>query len=93
MVVLGAKNSADLGKPASQTEKDVVAKDAVGYGKTIANVTVTMPLTDRNGEAVAAVQVVMESFKGQTEQNAIARALPVVRYLQPRVRSARDLLQ
>lgn len=93
MAVLAAKNPADIGRPATQTERDVVAKDAVGYGKGTRSITITLPLQDRNGEAVAAVQVIMESFKGQTEQNAIARAVPIVRYMQPRVRSARDLVQ
>jgi hypothetical protein len=93
MVVLAAKNPEDLGRPATQIERDVIAKDAVGYGKGLSSVTVTLPLQDRNGESVAAVQVIMEAFKGQTEQNAIARAVPVVRYMQPRVRSAKDLVQ
>lgn len=93
MSVLAAKNPADIGRPATQIERDVVAKDRVGYGKGMTSVTVTLPLQDRNGEAVAAVQVIMEAFKGQTEQNAIARAVPIVRYMQPRVRSAKDLVQ
>lgn len=93
MVVLAAKNDEDLGKPATQIEHDAVAKDAAGYGKNDRLVTVTLPLHDRNGEAVAAVRVTMESFKGQTEQNAFARAVPIVRMMGNRVRSARDLVQ
>jgi hypothetical protein len=43
-----------------------------------------MPLRDRNGEPVAAVRFVMKSFKGQTEENALVRALPVLQDMQRR---------
>jgi hypothetical protein len=52
-----------------------------------------MPLHDRNGDTVAAVRVLMRSFKGQTEQNAIARALPIIKGMETRIRSARDLIE
>jgi hypothetical protein len=35
----------------------------------------------------------MQSFRGQTEQNAVARALPIVKEMEARVRSAKDLLE
>ena len=53
--------------------------------------TVTMPLRDRNGETVGAVAVRMKSFAGQTEKNAIVRALPIVKPMEARIQSARDL--
>jgi hypothetical protein len=52
---------------------------------------VTLPLRDRNGDSVAAVRVKMKSFKGQTEENAILRALPVVKQMQERVPATGDL--
>jgi len=42
---------------------------------------------------MAAARVIMKPFAGQTEQNAIARALPVVKDLQTRVRSLDDLVE
>jgi len=54
---------------------------------------VVMPLRDRNGDPVAAVRVIMKTFAGQTEQNAVARALPVIREMQRRVASLQDLVQ
>ncbi len=92
-VALAAKNPEDLGTPASPTDQDVIAKDAIGYGKGASTVTVTLPLRDRNGDPVAALRITMDSFKGQTEKNAIARAVPVLRSMDNRVRSARDLWQ
>jgi hypothetical protein len=35
----------------------------------------------------------MKTFAGQTEQNALARALPVVREMQGHVASLQDLVQ
>jgi len=50
-------------------------------------------LHDRNGEAVAAVRIVLQPFPGQTEQAALARATPIVKEMERRVRSAKDLVQ
>ena len=52
---------------------------------------VVQPLRDRNGEPVAAVRVTMKSFAGQTEQNALQRALPIVKAMQSRVRTLTEL--
>jgi len=54
---------------------------------------VALPLHDRNGEPIAAVKVVMKSFLGQTEKNAVARALPIVKQMEWRAASVKDLLQ
>jgi hypothetical protein len=50
-------------------------------------------LHDRNGEIAAAVRVILQSFPGQTEKNAVARAQPIVKEMENRVRTAKDLLQ
>jgi hypothetical protein len=50
-----------------------------------------MPLRDRNGDPIAAMRVVLKSFAGQTEQNAFARATPLVKGIQARVHSLQDL--
>jgi hypothetical protein len=39
------------------------------------------------------VRVVMKSFPGQTEANAVVRATPVVKEIQDRVRSLDDLVE
>jgi hypothetical protein len=38
------------------------------------------------------VRVVMKSFWGQTEQNAVVRATPIVKVLQARIQSLDDLV-
>jgi hypothetical protein len=48
---------------------------------------------DRNGDAVAAVRLRMDTFMGQTEQNALARARPIVKEIQARIQTLDDLVQ
>ena len=91
--VVAAADDKDIGKLAGDAEKDVVANDHIYYGKEKSAVIVTLPMRDRNGEAVAAVTVTMQSFFGQTEQNAIARALPILKLMESRIRSASDLAE
>jgi DNA-binding IclR family transcriptional regulator len=54
-------------------------------------VVVTLPVHDRNGEVIAALRVEMKSFFGQTENNALARALPIAKEMERRIVEARDL--
>jgi hypothetical protein len=91
--LVASDDDKDIGKPAGQVEKDTVGKDAVFYGKSGQKVFVTMPLHDRNGDPIAAVRLVMESFPGQTEANALGRATPIIKEMEARVRSATDLTQ
>jgi hypothetical protein len=62
-----------------------------GRGKGV--VTVVMPLRNQNGDTIAAARVTMESFVGQTENNALARATPVVKGMQARITTLPDLLE
>ena len=75
------------------TAVKVIQQAAIYYAKGTGSVIVTMPLRDRNGEAMGAVRVVMKSFPGQTEQNALARAQPIVHELQAKVQTVQDLLE
>src|SRR4051812_12803297 len=91
--IIAGTNPADVGLPGQAVEKDVIARSAIYYGKEEDSVLVTMPLHDANGETVGAVKVIMKSFPGQTEKNAIARALPIVKAMEARVLKAADLVQ
>ena len=93
LTVIAGTNPAEIGHPAAQVEKDVIAKSSIFYGKEKDSVLVTFPLHDANGEAIAAVKVIMKSLPGQTEKNAITRALPIVKQMEERVHKASDLLQ
>jgi len=91
--VAGSKDEKEAGASGGKIEKDCLATGRVYYGKDQEAVSVVMPVRDRNGEAVAAVRLRMTSFTGQTEQNALARARPIVKDIQARVQSLEDLVQ
>jgi hypothetical protein len=91
--IIAGNDPADSGKPAGQYEQEVVARDVAYYGKEEGKAIVSLPLHDRNGDAVAAVRVTMKSFPGQTEQNAVVRAKPIIREMERRFRAAKDLTQ
>jgi hypothetical protein len=83
-----------LGNPGSDIERTVIRDGSVFFGKNTRNrtVVVTLPLRNRNGDSIAAVRVVLDSFRGQTEQNAIARAMPILKLMESRTRSVRTIV-
>ena len=90
--LVGSKESGQNGQPGVDAERDVIDRGSIYYGKEKDSVTVTMPLHDRNGDGIAAARVVMKTFKGQTEKNAVERARPIVQELQARIQSLQDLV-
>ncbi|HEX4644230.1 MAG TPA: hypothetical protein VH598_01335, partial [Verrucomicrobiae bacterium] len=86
-------NDKEIGQAGGKTESETIHKDLIFYGKENQTALVTLPLHDRNGEAVAAVKVVMKTFSGQTEENAITRAMPIVKEMQARVPAVKNLLE
>jgi hypothetical protein len=91
--VIGSSDEKDLGAPGDKVERLCIEKGGSYFGKGTDAVLVTQPLRDRNGETVGAVQLSMTTFFGQTEKNALARALPIVKSIEGRVSSAKDLVQ
>ena len=92
-VILASLKADEVWRLAPKEAADVIANRRVYFGRKDGTVAVTMPLRDCNGDSAAAVRLVLKSFPGQTEKNAIARALPIVKELEPRVQRAADLLQ
>ncbi len=91
--LLASKNEIDLGQAGGKPEGGAIGQGAIFYGKAKGSFSVIMPLRDRNGESIAAALIKMKSFPGQTEQNALARAQPVVRDMQDKVQTLQDLLE
>ena len=91
--LIASKDEKEIGQSGAKTEQAVISQGEIYYGKEKDSISVIMPLRDRNGDAIAAARVVMRPFPGQTEQNAIARALPIVKEMQTRVQSLEDLLE
>ena len=93
MRVIASLNAEELCQPAPKEAEDVLSKQGYYYGKGDGDVMLTLPLRDNNGDKVAAVRVVMKSFLGQTEKNALARAMPVVKGMETRIQTLKDLMQ
>ena len=91
--LVASGNETEIGQPGGKTEHEVISRAETYYGKEKEVVSVIMPLRDRNGDAIGAVRVVMKSFKGQTEENALVRAAPIVKELQAQVQSLDDLVE
>lgn len=89
--VVASKDAGEVGEAGGEAEKSVITGGKVYYGKGKENVSVVQPLRDRNGEPIAAVRLTMTTFTGQTEQNALQRALPIVKSMQARVKSMDEL--
>jgi|SRR5436190_10073797 len=91
--LVASKDENEIGRPGSKTEHAVISRGETYYGKEHDAVSVIMPLRDRNGDAMAAVRIVMKSFPGQTEENAIVRAAPIVKSIQEKIRTIEDLAE
>ena len=92
-VVLASENQKEVGTKGGQTERDVIQTGHKYFGKGKQTVTVILPLRDHNGDVMAAVSIEMKKFLGQTEDNALIRAQPIVKRLQAQVQSLDELLQ
>ena len=82
---------AEIGHDGDPVEKEVIAKGKVCYGVAGGEVSVALPLHDRNGEVIASVRVRMKSFAGELQSTGVARALPIVKAIEARLNSGRDL--
>ncbi len=90
--IVASKDVTDLGKPGGKSEREVMKQGVIYYGKEDKVVNVITPLRDRNGEPVAVARIVMKSLSGQTEQNAITRAMPITKAIQSHILSMDDLV-
>jgi hypothetical protein len=88
--VMASTDESEVGQPGGESERNVIEKNVPYGGKIPAGMVVTLPLHDRNGDTIAALRVEMKSFPGQTERNAFARALPIVKDMEQRMTGAHD---
>jgi hypothetical protein len=93
MRVVASTEEGEAGQAAPEEAERVLAERGYFYGRGEGVISLTMPLHDSNGDKIAAVRVLMKSFVGQTEKNAIVRATPVVKSMEARIQSLSDLLQ
>jgi hypothetical protein len=93
MRTIASMDLREVGQLAPSEVRQVLTQKGFFYHKARESVSVTLPLRDSNGDKVAAIQVIMKTFLGQTENNALARATPVVKEMETRITSLAELLQ
>jgi hypothetical protein len=91
--IIASKNEKEIGQPGTDAEKGAITSGALYFGPGKGTVAVTMPLTDRNGDSMAAVRVQLKSFKGETQDTAMARVRAIVKQIQAQVVSGEELKQ
>jgi len=91
--LLASKDPKEVGTPGGKPERDTITQGHIYYAKGKKFVQVIMPWRDRNGDPMAAVRMNMETFIGQTEQNALVRATPIVKHMQPQAQTLEELTQ
>jgi hypothetical protein len=90
--IIASNNSKEIGREGEDTDADVIKRAVNYYQKKKDVVIVTMPLCDRNGDPMAAVRVLMKPTAGQTQENALIRAQPVVKLMQQQAVSVKSLV-
>lgn len=91
--VIASSDETQRGELSQKVEENVIATGTPYYAKSKETVSVIMPLNDRNGETVAALRVVLKPFPGQTEKNALARAIPIAKEIEARLVAVKNLTQ
>ncbi len=91
--LVASNDEKEIGKPGEKSTADVINRGVNYYGKEKETVSVILPLRDRNGDCVAAVRLIMKSLPGQTEENALIRATPIVKKMQERVSAVDSIME
>jgi len=91
--VIASKLEAELGQAGTDAETATISDGKVYFGRGKGTVTLTLPLRDRNGDPIAAVRVQLRSFLGETEDNALTRAMMIVDAIQTKIMSKEELTQ
>jgi hypothetical protein len=84
-VLVGDLNGAGLGAAGTKYEEDVIERGSIYYLKDGKAVEVTLPLRDRNGDVAAVLKTRMESFPGETQSTAVARATLIKKVIEQKM--------
>ena len=91
--IIASKVEKEIGQPGTDAEKGAITEGKVYSGRTKGTVLVTLPLRDRNGDPMAAVRVQLKSFLGETQDNALTRAMMVLKSISAQITSKEELTQ
>ncbi len=82
--LVAGNDAAEIGQPGGKIDSDVINLNVREYHREKTAAVVTLPLCDRNGDPMASVRILLQPVPGQTEENAYARALPIIKTMQER---------
>ena len=91
--IIASKDRSEIGQPGTDAELAAIQHGAVSYASDKTAKFVTLPLHDRNGEFVGAVRVKLKTFWGETQNNALTRAMFIRKLLEQPGTSGDDLRQ
>ncbi|MGA2787108.1 MAG: hypothetical protein ABSF60_06230 [Verrucomicrobiota bacterium] len=91
--IIASKLEKEIGEPGTDAEKGAITDGKIYFGRGKGTVEVTLPLRDRNGDPIAAMRVQLKSFLGETQDNALTRAMMIVKDIQAQVTSKEELMQ
>lgn len=90
--MIASTDEKEIGEAGTKEDADVIKRGVNYYQKKNGEVWVSMPLTDRNGDPVASVRIVLKPLIGQTQQNALLRALPIIKTMQERTATMKNIV-
>jgi hypothetical protein len=91
LAVLASKDPSERGQLGTSAELAAIRDGTVSFGRDHNKVLITLPLHDRNGDNIAAVRLTLKSFFGETQDNAVNRAILIMKVMQEMCTSAEDL--
>ena len=91
--IIASKDTTEIGQPGTDAELAAIQTGTVSFGRDNGEVLVTLPLHDRNGEDIAALRVRLKSFWGETQDNAVNRAMLIRKMVEVQCSSAEELLK
>lgn len=91
--VIASSDAARVGRPARTEAAETLRTGQVFMAKDKGSVTVLLPVRDRNGDPVAALEVEMTERPFQSTQGVLARAQPVLQFIQTHVKDWANLFE
>jgi len=89
--IIASKVEKEIGGPGTEAEKGAIDDGKTYFGRSHGTVLVTLPLRDRNGEAIGAVRVQLKALVVESEDTAQTRAMMILKDIQARITSKEDL--
>jgi len=80
--VIASKVPAEIGQAGGEAELKAIQDGTQWFGREHGDVVVTLALRDHNGENIGAMRVKLKSFLGETQNNAVNRAMQLRKELE-----------